>query len=65
MELEHDIDLENDLEDKHEVGWIYEVKVLTPHGQVIKLTYDAHDLSLLGVKGRYPEHDSKDDNDDD
>lgn len=57
LQVELETEDENDLED----GWVYEVKILTPHGQLIKLTYDAHDLSLLGVKGRYPLTDDDDD----
>ncbi len=36
--------------------WIYEVKVLTPGGRVLKLEYDARDLSLLKLKGKGEQH---------
>ena len=32
--------------------WIYEVKLLTNRGSVLKLEYDAIDLELLKMKGR-------------
>jgi len=32
--------------------WIYEVKLLTNRGSVLKLEYDAVDLELLKMKGR-------------
>lgn len=35
-------------------GWIYEAKVLTTRGSVLKLEYDAGTLELLAVKGHYP-----------
>ncbi len=35
--------------------WIYEVKLLTNRGRVLKLEYDAVDLELLKVKGRAKE----------
>ena len=35
-------------------AWVYEAKVLTPNGYVLKLVYDAHDLSLRRSKGHYP-----------
>jgi len=47
--------LEVELE-KEEYGkgdiWIYEVKLLTDKGRVLKLEYDAIDLELLKLKGR-------------
>lgn len=36
--------------------WIYEAKVLTPEGHVLKLEYDAKTLELLEVKGRHGRH---------
>lgn len=32
--------------------WIYQVKLLTPAGALVKLEYDARDARLLRVKGR-------------
>lgn len=32
--------------------WVYEAKLLTPHGHVLKLDYDAKTLELLDWKGR-------------
>ncbi|MCP4283260.1 MAG: hypothetical protein GY792_02235 [Gammaproteobacteria bacterium] len=32
--------------------WVYEVKLLTNRGNVLKLEYDAFDLELLKMKGR-------------
>jgi uncharacterized membrane protein YkoI len=32
--------------------WVYEVKLLTPAGAIVKLEYDARDGRLLRVKGR-------------
>lgn len=43
--------LEVELDDDDD-GWIYEVKLLTVQGHVLKLEYDAHSLALLEVKGR-------------
>lgn len=47
VELEH--------EDEGEVFWIYEVKLLTPQGDVLELAYDASTLELIGLEGRYRE----------
>jgi uncharacterized membrane protein YkoI len=35
---------------------VYEVKVLTPEGDVLKLEYDARTLELLALKGHYEHH---------
>jgi hypothetical protein len=43
--------LELELEEE-ESRWIYEVKLLTPQGNVLKIEYDAKTLALLTVKGR-------------
>jgi len=43
--------LELELEDE-ESHWIYEVKLLTPQGNVLKIEYDAKTMALLNVKGR-------------
>ncbi len=40
---------------KHRGGkkrWIYEIKVLTPQGNVLKLEYDAKTMDLIKVRGR-------------
>ena len=33
--------------------WVYEAKVVTPEGDVLKLEYDARTLELLALKGRH------------
>lgn len=43
--------LEVELDDEDD-SWVYEVKLLTSQGHVLKLEYDAFDLTLLEVKGR-------------
>lgn len=43
--------LELELEDE-ESQWIYEVKLLTPQGNVLKIEYDAKTMALIDVKGR-------------
>jgi uncharacterized membrane protein YkoI len=52
IELEH--------EDDGDVPWLYEVKLLTPEGDVLELEYDAGTLELLGLEGRYREHEDDD-----
>jgi uncharacterized membrane protein YkoI len=52
IELEH--------EDDGEVPWLYEVKLLTPEGDVLELEYDAGTLELLGLEGRYREREDDD-----
>jgi uncharacterized membrane protein YkoI len=43
-------------------GWVYEIKLLTPQGNVLKLKYDARTMELLKVKGRHkPKDDHRDD----
>ena len=45
-----------------EARWVYEVKVLTPEGNVLKLEYDATSMELLEIRGHYrPDHEDKDD----
>lgn len=36
--------------------WVYEAKLLTPKGRVLKLEYDAKSLELLELKGRRERH---------
>jgi uncharacterized membrane protein YkoI len=48
IELEH--------EDEGDAPWVYEVKLLTPQGDVLELAYDAATLELIGLEGRYREH---------
>ncbi len=36
--------------------WVYEAKLLTPKGHVLKLEYDAESLELLESKGRQERH---------
>ncbi len=43
------ISVELDWEDG---GWVYEVKLLSPQGAVIKLEYDAKAVTLIKAKGR-------------
>jgi uncharacterized membrane protein YkoI len=52
IELEH--------EDEGEAPWLYEVKILTPQGDVLELAYDAATLELIALEGRH-----RDDEDDD
>ena len=52
--------VELDDESDGEVTWIYEVKLLTPEGDVLELEYDAATLELIALEGRY--RDSEDDN---
>ena len=52
IELEH--------EDAGGVPWVYEVKLLTPHGDVLELAYDAATLELIGLEGRYRENEEDD-----
>ena len=40
-------------DDESKVGWVYEAKVLTSEGSVLKLDYDAKSLELLKLKGHY------------
>lgn len=46
------VELERETDDD-KPGWIYEAKVLTPEGHVLKLEYDAKTLELLEIKGRH------------
>ena len=43
--------IEVELEQKHG-RWIYEIKLLTKPGSVVKLTYDGRTRELLSAKGR-------------
>ena len=43
--------LELELEEE-DLRWIYEVKLLTPQGNVLKINYDAKSIALLTVKGQ-------------
>jgi uncharacterized membrane protein YkoI len=52
IELEH--------EDEGEAPWVYEVKLLTPEGDVLELAYDAATLELIGLEGRYRESEDDD-----
>ncbi|MFT4102998.1 MAG: hypothetical protein QM674_18590 [Burkholderiaceae bacterium] len=38
--------------DREDGGWVYEIKLLSPQGAVIKLEYDAQHLTLVKAKGR-------------
>lgn len=46
-----EVELEREEYGKGDV-WIYEVKLLTEKGHVLKLEYDAINLDLLKIKGR-------------
>lgn len=52
IELEH--------EDEGGVPWVYEVKLLTPSGDVLELEYDADTLELIELEGRYRENEDED-----
>ncbi len=41
--------------------WVYEAKILTESGNVLKIDYDAATLELLRVKGRHEERPHEDD----
>lgn len=43
--------LELELEEE-DLRWIYEVKILTPQGNVLKIDYDAKTMAVLTVKGQ-------------
>lgn len=43
--------LELELEEE-DLRWIYEVKLLTPQGNVLKIDYDAKTMAVLKVKGQ-------------
>jgi uncharacterized membrane protein YkoI len=48
VELE---DEEDDDEESFVSGWIYEIKLLTPQGNLLKLKIDARTAQLIRVKG--------------
>lgn len=43
--------VEMELEEE-DAGWVYEIKLLGPHGDVAELEYDAESLRLLEAEGR-------------
>ena len=45
--------IELDDEGDDDVSWVYEVKLLTPGGDVLELEYDAATLELIALEGRY------------
>ena len=51
-----EVELEQE-EHGRRAGWVYEVRLLTADGHVLKLLYDAASLELLEVKGRGREDD--------
>ena len=57
--------VELEYEDDDGAGWIYEIKLLTPQGHVLKLDYDARTLELRELKGRTRERRRGRDHDDD
>ncbi len=52
IELEH--------EDDGDMFWVYEVKLLTPQGDILELAYDAATLELITLEGRYRENEGDD-----
>ena len=46
-----EVELEREKNGRNEL-WIYEVKLLTQRGSVLKLEYDAVSLELLEIKGK-------------
>ena len=46
-----EVELERE-EDGKQVSWVYEVKLLTDSGRVLKLEYDAVNLEILKIKGK-------------
>lgn len=56
--------LKVELERENHAGgltWVYEAKVLTPDGRVLKLEYDASNMKLLKLKGRRKQVHEEDD----
>jgi uncharacterized membrane protein YkoI len=49
------VELENETSGRERRS-VYQVKVLTPEGDVLKLEYDAKTLELLTLKGHYEHH---------
>ncbi len=47
-----EVELERE-DERREPGWVYEVKLITTTGDVLKLEIDARDLTLLEIKGRH------------
>lgn len=50
--LEVELEYEDDHAKGKGPGWLYEVKMRTPQGAVIKLYYDARNGALIGTRGR-------------
>jgi uncharacterized membrane protein YkoI len=46
-----EVELEKEEYDKRKI-WVYEIKLLTTNGNVLKLEYDAVNLELLKLKGK-------------
>ena len=46
-----EVELEREEYGKGDI-WVYEIKLLTAKGRVLKLEYDAINLELLQIKGR-------------
>jgi len=49
-----EVELENEEDDggEHVAGFLYEIKLLTPQGNLLKLELDARTMAVLKVKGR-------------
>jgi len=56
------VEIEREQVDGHNI-WLYEIKLLTPDGDVLKLRYDAHTLKLVRQHGhgRYGDLDGNED----
>lgn len=50
--LEVELEFEDDHDKGRKPGWLYEVKMRTTPGAVIKLYYDARTGALIGTRGR-------------
>ena len=50
--LEVELEFEDDHDKSRQPGWLYEVKMRTTPGAVIKLYYDARTGALTGTRGR-------------
>lgn len=56
VELENEENENDDNGEQRKSGFIYEIKLLTPQGNVLKIKIDAKTTELLSVKGRDAEN---------
>jgi len=56
------VGLEREWRDREPV-WVYEAKVLTDQGNVLKLKYNAGNMELLELSGRHDDRERHDDDD--